>query len=80
MGLDLDLALRFLRRRTGLLLRGTSWAAFAGVTLATAALVITLALMSGYSQSIADALQRGNAHEVGFSPRAQEPAIAQSIL
>jgi len=79
VGLDLDLALRFLRRRTGLLLRGTSLAAFAGVTLATAALVITLALMSGYSQSIANALQQGNAHVVGFSPRALEPAIAQSI-
>ncbi len=79
MGLDFELALRFLRRRTGLLLRGTSSAAFAGVALATAALVITLALMSGYSQSIANALQRGNAHIVGFSSRALEPAIAQSV-
>jgi lipoprotein-releasing system permease protein len=67
--LELELAIRFLRRRTSLLLRGTSLAAFAGVALATAALVITLALMSGYSDAIADALQRGNAHLVGFSPR-----------
>jgi lipoprotein-releasing system permease protein len=67
--LELELAIRFLRRRTSLLLRGTSLAAFAGVTLATAALVITLALMSGYSDAIAVALQRGNAHMVGFSPR-----------
>ena len=69
MKLELELAIRFLRRRTSLLLRGTSLAAFAGVALATAALVITLALMSGYSDAIADALQRGNAHLVGFSPR-----------
>jgi lipoprotein-releasing system permease protein len=67
--LELELAIRFLRRRTSLLLRGTSLAAFAGVALATAALVITLALMSGYSNAIAAALQRGNAHLVGFSPR-----------
>jgi len=67
--LELELAIRFLRRRTSLLLRGTSLAALAGVALATAALVITLALMSGYSDAIAAALQRGNAHLVGFSPR-----------
>ncbi len=66
MNLDLELALRFLRRRTGVLLRGTSLAAFAGVALAVAALVITLALMNGYSKAIASALQRGNAHMVGF--------------
>jgi lipoprotein-releasing system permease protein len=67
--LELELAIRFLRRRPSLLLRGTSLAALAGVALATAALVITLALMSGYSDAIAAALQRGNAHLVGFSPR-----------
>jgi lipoprotein-releasing system permease protein len=67
--LELELAIRFLRRRTSLLLKGTSLAAFAGVALAAAALVITLALMSGYSNAIASALQRGNAHLVGFSPR-----------
>jgi len=69
MTLELELAVRFLRRRAGVLLRGTSLAAFAGVALATAALVITLALMSGYSYAIADALQRGNAHIVGFAGR-----------
>jgi lipoprotein-releasing system permease protein len=69
MNLELELAIRFLRRRSGLLLRGTSLAAFAGVALATAALVITLALMGGYSNAIATALQRGNAHLVGFAPR-----------
>lgn len=79
MRLDLELAIRFLRRRAGLLLRGTSLAAFAGVALATAALVITLALMSGYSQAIAEALQRGNAHIVGFAGRPMEQATAESI-
>lgn len=67
MNLELELALRFLRRRTGVLLRGTALAAFSGVALAVAALVITLALMTGYSTAIATALQRGNAHIVGFA-------------
>ncbi len=67
MSLELELALRLLRRRQGLLLRGTALAALAGVALATAALVITLALMTGYRESIATALQRGNAHLVGFA-------------
>jgi len=47
VNLEFELALRFLRRRTGVLLRGTSLAAFAGVALAVTALVITLALMNG---------------------------------
>jgi len=68
MLLDVELAWVFLRRRTGLLLRGTALAALLGIALATMALVITLALMEGYSQSIATALQRGNAHIVGFAP------------
>jgi lipoprotein-releasing system permease protein len=66
--LDLELAIRFLRRRAGALLRGTALAALVGVALATAALVVTLALMRGYTESIARALQRGNAHVVGFAP------------
>ncbi|HOC43387.1 MAG TPA: FtsX-like permease family protein [Thermoanaerobaculales bacterium] len=79
MTLELELAVRFLRRRAGVLLRGTSLAAFVGVALATAALVITLALMSGYSQAIADALQRGNAHIVGFSGRAMGRDAANAL-
>ncbi|MCU0303666.1 MAG: FtsX-like permease family protein [Thermoanaerobaculales bacterium] len=67
MPLALDLALRFLRRRTGQLLRGTALAAFAAVALAVTALVITLALMRGYTDAIALALQRANAHLVGFA-------------
>ena len=67
MPLALDLAIRFLRRRTGRLLRGTAMAAFAAVALAVAALVITLALMRGYTDAIAGALQQGNAHMVGFA-------------
>lgn len=79
MKLEFELAVRFLRRRTSLLLRGTSLAAFAGVSLATAALVITLALMSGYSDAIAAALQRGNAHLVGFSPRTLTVEQAEGV-
>ncbi len=67
MPLALDLAIRFLRRRTGRLLRGTALAAFAAVALAVMALVITLALMRGYTDAISAALQRGNAHMVGFA-------------
>lgn len=67
MPLALDLAIRFLRRRTGRLLRGTALAAFVAVALAVAALVITLALMRGYTDAISAALQRGNAHMVGFA-------------
>jgi lipoprotein-releasing system permease protein len=84
MRLELELAVRFLRRRSGLLLRGTSMAALAGVGLATCALVITLALMSGYTGAITAALQRGNAHVVGFAgrPMAIEQAheIAMRLL
>lgn len=76
MRLELELAIRFLRRRTGVLLRGTALAAFFGVGLAATALVITLALMTGYIEAIGTALQRGNAHMVGFSPVAMELADA----
>lgn len=66
--LDIELAFRFLKKRAGLLLRGTALAALVGIALATLALVITLALMAGYRQAIAGALQQGNAHLVGFAP------------
>ena len=76
MNLELELALRFLRRRTGILLRGTALAALAGIALAVTALVVTVALMTGYSHAIASALQRGNAHMVGFSLGAMTPEEA----
>ena len=79
MLLEFDLALRFLRRRKGPLLRGTGLAAFAGIALATSALVITLALMNGYTLSISTALQRGNAHMVGFSPQPLTIAEAEEL-
>ena len=79
MNLELELALRFLRRRTGVLLRGTALAAFAGVALAVSALVITLALMNGYSTAIATALQRGNAHMVGFALGSLQPGEAEEL-
>jgi lipoprotein-releasing system permease protein len=76
VNLDLELALRFLRRRTGVLLRGTALAAFAGIALAVTALVITVALMAGYTRAIAGALQRGNAHLVGFALGSLSPTEA----
>jgi lipoprotein-releasing system permease protein len=79
VNLEFELALRFLRRRTGVLLRGTALAAFAGVALAVAALVITLALMNGYSKAIATALQRGNAHMVGFALGSLQAAEADDL-
>jgi lipoprotein-releasing system permease protein len=79
VNLEFELALRFLRRRTGVLLRGTALAAFAGVALAVAALVITLALMNGYSKAIATALQRGNAHMVGFALGSLQPTEAGEL-
>jgi lipoprotein-releasing system permease protein len=79
VNLELELAVRFLRRRSGPLLRGTSLAALASVSLATSALVITLALMGGYSEAIAAALQTGNAHLVGFSPRPLPPSLAEAV-
>jgi len=77
--LELELALRLIRRRRGLLLRGTAAAAFSGVALATAALVITLALMTGYREAIATALQQGNAHVVGFALRPMTMEEARSL-
>jgi lipoprotein-releasing system permease protein len=79
VNLELELAVRFLQRRTGVLLRGTALAAFAGVALAVAALVITLALMNGYSRAIATALQLGNAHMVGFALGALRPGEAEEL-
>jgi len=79
VNLEFELALRFLRRRTGVLLRGTALAAFAGVALAVAALVITLALMTGYTKAIATALQLGNAHMVGFALGSLQPEEADDL-
>jgi lipoprotein-releasing system permease protein len=79
VNLEFELALRFLRRRTGVLLRGTALAAFAGVALAVAALVITLALMTGYTKAIATALQLGNAHMVGFALGSLRPEEADDL-
>jgi len=77
--LELDLALRLVRRRRGLLFRGTAAAAFSGVALATAALVIVLALMTGYRHAIATALQQGNAHVVGFALSPMTMARAEGL-
>lgn len=76
--LDVELAIRFLKKRSGLLLRGTALAAWSGVALATMALVITLALMAGYRQAIANALQQGNAHMIAFAPAGLERDEAEA--
>ena len=82
--LEIELAFRFLRARAGLLLRGTALAALVGIALATLALVITLALMAGYREAIAGALQQGNAHLVGFAPMGLEweevAEVSRSIM
>ncbi len=65
--LELELAIRFLRRRREALLRGTALAAFSGIVLATAALVVTLALMNGYRGAIVSALSTGNGHLIAFA-------------
>lgn len=54
-------------------------AAFCGIAMAVAGLVITLALMAGYMEAIANALQRGNAHMVGFSPMRMERVEAREL-
>ncbi len=80
MSLELELAVRFLRRRSRGLLRGTALAALAGVALATASLVITLAVMTGYRQAIATALQRGNAQMIAFAPRPLSLSAAAKLV
>ncbi len=79
MRLELELALRFLTRRRSALLRGTALAALSGVALATAAMVVTLALMRGYADTIAGALQQGNAHMVAFAPEPVPLARAEEV-
>lgn len=79
MRLELELALRFLRRRRTALLRGTALAALSGVALATSAMVVTLALMRGYADAIAEALQQGNAHLVAFAPEPVSVARAEEV-
>ncbi|MCP4901527.1 MAG: ABC transporter permease [bacterium] len=79
MMLEFELAVRFLMRRTARLLRGTALAALIGVVISVAALVITVALMTGYQGAIADALQRGNAHMVGFAIRPMEQERAGEL-
>lgn len=77
--LELELAIRFLRRRREVFLRGTALAAFSGIVLATAALVVTLALMNGYRGAIASALARGNGHLIAFAAQPVDPASANDL-
>ncbi len=65
--LELELAARFVRKRRGVMLGGTALAAFSGIVLATAALVVSLALMNGYRGAIASALSTGNGHVIAFA-------------
>jgi hypothetical protein len=50
-----------------------------GTALAVAALVITRALMTGYSNAIATAFQCGNAHMLGFALGSLEPVAADGL-
>lgn len=79
MIVEFELAARFVLRRTARLLRGTALAALIGVVVSVAALVVTLALMTGYQQAIAEALQRGNAHMVGFAIRPMDHDSARTL-
>jgi lipoprotein-releasing system permease protein len=65
-GLIWSLAWRFVRgRRTGLL-TGTSWAALAATALGVAAMVIAMALMTGYRQDLQAKLVQGSAAVVAY--------------
>ncbi len=80
MRLELELAVRFLRRRREVLLRGTALAAFSGIVLATAALVVTLALMNGYRGAIVSGLATGNGHLIAFSGQPMSLGRAEALV
>ncbi len=79
MRLELELAVGFLRRRRSAMLGGTALAAFSGIVLATAALVVSLALMNGYRNAIVSALSTGNGHIIAFAGRPMPLERAQEL-
>lgn len=64
--LILALAWRFLAGRRSRLLTGTSRAAFAAVALGVTAMVVAMALMTGYREDLQARLVRGNAAVVAY--------------
>lgn len=68
MRLALFLAARLLRRRGSALLRTSAAAALAAVMLGTAALVVTLALMTGYSRALRSGILAAGGHIVALTP------------
>ena len=66
MSLPLEIALRYLRRRSSRLVSRVSLLAIAGVALGVAALVIAMGLLTGYRQEIQDKLIGANAEVVIF--------------
>ena len=65
-GLVLSLAWRFFRGRGNRLLDGTARAALIGTTLGVTAMVIAMALMSGYREDLRRKLVRGNAAVIAY--------------
>jgi len=77
------LAVRLLRRRGSALLRTSAVAALAAVALGVAALVVVLALMSGYSHALREGILGGGGHLVALYPgglAASETAAARARL
>jgi len=62
------LALRFVRRRSSPLLRTSAVAAMAAVTLGVAALVVVLALMTGYADALRDGILASGGHVTVLYP------------
>ena len=65
-GFVVSLAWRFFRGRGNRLLDGTTRAALIGTTLGVTAMVVAMALMSGYREDLRLKLVRGNAAVIAY--------------
>lgn len=74
VGLAPVLAVRLLRRRGTALLRTSAIAALVAVVLGVAALVVVLALMTGYSEALRRGILAGGGHAVALFPSPVAPA------
>ena len=72
------LAWRFFRGRGNALLDGTARAALIGITLGVTAMVVAMALMSGYRQDLRRKLIRGNAAVIAYPILGREMPSATS--
>ena len=77
MNWPLWLAFRFIRTRSGRLLSLTSWAAVIGIFLGVTALVIAMALMTGFQQDLKSRILGGTPHVIiqGIGPEALVPVL-----